>query len=113
MRESLTPSPQQHSDGPRGIDRFVDRLRPRTPAASVARPTRPESPTTSVTLAHQFGVGGEPERLRPYGATRYSRHALATLASPIRRCRASSRDDQCVTAYVRGGGVNVAVTIAA
>ena len=82
-RESLTSSPQQHSDGPRGIDRFVDRLRPRTPC-DVCRPADPSREPDHVgDLGHQFGVGGEPERLRPYGATRYSRHALATLASPI------------------------------
>ena len=46
-----------------------------------------------------------------HGWTRYSRHALATVASEMPRCRASSRVDQCVTAYFFGGGVSVAVTI--
>ena len=45
------------------------------------------------------------------GWTRYSRHARATVASPIPRCAASSRDDQCVTAYFFGGGLSVAATI--
>jgi hypothetical protein len=46
-----------------------------------------------------------------HGWTRYSRHALATVASLIPRCRASNRVDQCVTPYFLGGGVSVAVTI--
>ena len=48
-----------------------------------------------------------------HGWTRYSRHALATVASEIPSCRASSRVDQCVTASLFGGGRNVAVMIAA
>jgi hypothetical protein len=36
---------------------------------------------------------------------------LATVASEIPKCRASSRVDQCVTPYFFGGGVYVAVTI--
>ena len=48
-----------------------------------------------------------------HGCTRYSRHALATVASEIPRCRANRRVDQCVTASLFGGGFSVAVMIAA
>ena len=46
-----------------------------------------------------------------HGATPYSRHAQATVASPILRCFASRRLDQCVTPSFFGGGFSVADTI--
>ena len=42
----------------------------------------------------------------------YSRHALATAAKLILRCLARSRELQCVTANLAGGGTSVADTIA-
>lgn len=46
-----------------------------------------------------------------HGTTPCSRQAaLATVAFPIVRCRASNLDDQCVTPYLRGGGARVAAT---
>ena len=45
------------------------------------------------------------------GATPYSRHARATVASPIPSCAASSRLDQCVIPSFFGGALSVAAMI--
>ena len=48
-----------------------------------------------------------------HGFTPYSFHTAATVAWSIPSRGASSRDDQCVTPRLFGGGVNVAAMIAA
>ena len=70
------------------------------------------SPTTSVTLATSCGSVENLNVSARHGCTPYSRHAVATVAFPIRRCRPNSRLDQCVTPYFFGGGRSVADTIA-
>jgi hypothetical protein len=47
-----------------------------------------------------------------HGWMPYPRQARATVALPILSFSASSREDQCVTPSLRGGGSNVAVMIA-
>ena len=70
------------------------------------------SPTTSVTLATSSGSVENRNDSARHGCTPYSRHARATVASPMPRWRASSRLDQCVTPYFFGGEVNVVATTA-
>ena len=62
-------------------------------------------------LGDQLRVGGELEGLTSPRRIPYSRHARATVASPIPRCAASNRLDQCVIPSFFGGGVSVAATI--
>src|SRR5699024_7161119 len=69
------------------------------------------SPTTSVTFATSSGSVENLNVPARQGCTPNLRHALATVALPIFRCSASRREDQCVTPYFFGGGVNVAVMI--
>lgn len=65
-------------------------------------------PTTSVTFPTSSGsVENRNDSLRQ-GWIPASRQIAATLASPMPRCLASSRVDQCVTAYFFGGGRSVA-----
>lgn len=70
-------------------------------------------PTTSVTLATSSGSVENLNVPDLHGATPYSRQARATVAFPMPRCPANNRDDQCVTPYFFGGGINVADTISA
>ena len=46
-------------------------------------------------------------------APEYLRQARATVASPMPRCLPSSREDQCVTPSLAGGGSSVVAMIAA
>lgn len=48
-----------------------------------------------------------------HGLIPYARHAVSTEVGEIFNRCASRRDDQCVTPRDFGGGINVAVTIAA
>ena len=66
------------------------------------------SPTTSMTLATSSGSVENLNDLARHGCTPYSRQPWRLRGSEIPRWRASSRDDQCVTPYFFGGGVNVA-----
>jgi hypothetical protein len=69
------------------------------------------NPTTSTTFASSCGSVENRNDSARHGATPYSRHARATVASPIFKCLPNSRLDQCVTPYRRGGGRSVAATI--
>ena len=73
------------------------------------------SPTTSTDLGVQLGVGGELERLRfpRFHPVTLARSAATVEASTPQPRSASSRDDQCVTPSLSGGGVNVAAKILA
>ncbi len=66
-----------------------------------------------MTLATNSGSVENRKDFDRQGWTRYSRHALATVASETLRCRASNRVDQCVMPYFFGGGTNVAAMISA
>src|ERR1019366_7188097 len=68
------------------------------------------NPTTSMTLATSSGSVENLNVSTRHGVAPYSRQALATVAFPIPRCRASNLEDQCVTPYLRGGGASVAAT---
>jgi hypothetical protein len=64
-------------------------------------------------LGDQLRVGGELERLRPPRLDAVVPPGPVTVAFPIPRWSASSREDQCVTpSFFGGGGFNVAATIA-
>jgi hypothetical protein len=60
------------------------------------------NPTTSTTFASSCGSVENRNDSARHGATPYSRHARATVASPIFKCLPNSRLDQCVTPYRRG-----------
>jgi hypothetical protein len=65
----------------------------------------------SVTLATSSGSVENLNVSTRHGATPTSRQALATAGELVFQCVASSREDQCVTPYFRGGGSNVAAMI--
>src|SRR5215217_5569114 len=71
------------------------------------------NPTMSVTLASSSGSVENLNVSAFHGFTPYSVHTAATVAWSIPRRGASSRDDQCVTPRLFGGGVNVAAMTAA
>ena len=67
----------------------------------------------STTLASSSGSVENLKVSAFHGLTPYSFHTAATVAWSIPSRGASSRDDQCVTPRLLGGGVNVAEMIAA
>ncbi len=69
------------------------------------------SPTTSMTFTSSSGPVENLKVSSFHGLNPYSRQVRATVEKSIRRCRASSLADQCVTPSFFGGGFNVAVMI--
>ena len=65
----------------------------------------------SVTLASSAGSVENLNVSAFHGFTPYRVHAAATVTWLVPSRSASSREDQCVTPKLAGGGVNVSVTI--